>query len=114
MAMSVSARISQNHMSTLHEMKSSVHVNVGVARSSSDDKTIVLPVLWMTSCLLIIGQAKATPVGRIFKVTHQGAAPGAKSDVYDFLVCKCHDPLPIRLQLMKLGTSRFETYVVNY
>ena len=31
----------------------------------------VLPVLWMTSCLPIIGQTKATR-GRLHKVTHQG------------------------------------------
>ena len=35
----------------------------------------------MTSC----GQATATPVGRLFKVTHQGAAR-ERSAVYDCLV----------------------------
>jgi len=30
-----------------------------------------------------IGQAKATPTGRALKVSHPGAAPAAKSDVYD-------------------------------
>ena len=44
----------------------------------------VLPVL-DDVILPIICQAKATPIERIIKVTHQGAAPGAKSDVYD-----CH------------------------
>ena len=33
-----------------------------------------------------IGQAKATPTGRVLKVTHRGAAPAAKSDVYDCFV----------------------------
>jgi len=32
------------------------------------------------SCLSIIGQATATPVGRILKVTRQRAAPAAKCD----------------------------------
>jgi len=49
-------------------------LSVAVARSSSDDNVIcyVLPVLWMRSCLPIINQAKATPMGHILKVTHQG------------------------------------------
>ena len=44
------------------------------SRSSdpSDDNAVryLLPVLWITSCLPIIGQAKATPIGRILEVTH--------------------------------------------
>jgi len=61
---------------------------VVVAWSSSDDNAVccVLPVLWMTSCLSIIGQAKAMPIGRVLKVTHQRAAPGTKPDAYDYLV----------------------------
>ena len=53
-------------------------LTVAVARSFTDDNAIwcVLPVLWMTSCLPIIGQAKATPIGRILKVTHQGDSTG--------------------------------------
>ena len=56
---------------------------MAVARSFSDDSAIryVLPVLWITSCLLVIGQA----IGRMFKVTLMGST-GAKSDVYDCLV----------------------------
>jgi len=54
-----------------------------------DDNAIhyvgLLPVLRMTSCLAIIGQAKAMPIGRILKVTRQGAAPGTKSDACDCL-----------------------------
>ena len=43
---------------------------VAVAWSFSDDSAMgyvhpVLPILWMTSCLPIIGQAKARLVGRI-------------------------------------------------
>ena len=40
--------------------KFSVHLNVAVARFASDDNAIcyVLSVLWKTSSLLIIGQAK--------------------------------------------------------
>ena len=51
---------------------------VAVARSSCDDNAIrcVLLVLWMTSCLPIIAQAKATPIGHILKVTQQGAETG--------------------------------------
>jgi len=37
----------------------------------------------MTSCLSIVGQARATPTGRLLKPTHQLAV---KSDVYDCLV----------------------------
>jgi len=44
----------------------------------------VTPVLWNFSCN---GQGKATLVGRILKVIHQGAVlGGAKSDVYDCLI----------------------------
>ena len=55
--------------------------------SLHDDNAVdcVLPVLWMTLCLAIIGQANAMPIGRILKVTHQGAAR-AKCDVCDCLV----------------------------
>jgi len=61
---------------------------LSVARSSSDDSAIgyVLPVLWMTTCLPINDEAKAMPIGRILKVTHNEAATGATSDVYDCLV----------------------------
>jgi len=69
-------------------IKFSVHVTCG--RGFSDDSAIryVLPVLWMTSYLPIIGPAKATTVyiGRILKATHQGQNWGAKSDLYDCLV----------------------------
>jgi len=34
----------------------------------------------------IFGEAKATLIGRILKVTRRGAAPGAKSDVCDCVV----------------------------
>jgi len=40
----------------------------------------------MYFCLFITGEAKATSTGRILKVTHQGAEPGAKSDVCDCVV----------------------------
>ena len=46
----------------------------------------ILPVLWMTSHLLIIGQVNATQIGRTLRETHQRAAPGAKCDVYDCVV----------------------------
>jgi len=62
-------------------------LTVAAARSSSDDNAIcyVLPDLWMTSCLPVFGQAKATPIARILKVTYQ-CNRGLKSDVYDCLV----------------------------
>jgi len=43
----------------------------------------------MTSCLSIIGVTKSTLIGNILMVTHQGAEPGTKSDVYDCLVNRC-------------------------
>ena len=53
---------------------------MAVVRSSDDDNAIryVLPVLWMTSCLPIIDEAKSTLIWRIIKVVHQEA----KYDVY--------------------------------
>jgi len=61
---------------------------VAVARSSSDDNVIcyVLPVLWTTTWLPIIGQANATPVGRLLSDSSAGEALEAKSDIYDCLV----------------------------
>ena len=52
-------------------------LTVAVAQFSSYDNAIhyhryVLSLLWMTSCLLVVGQAKVTLTGRIFKMTHQG------------------------------------------
>jgi len=63
-------------------------LTVAVAQFSCEDNEIrsVLQVLWMTSRLSTIGQAKAMPVGRIVKVSHQMAASGATSDVYECLV----------------------------
>jgi len=47
----------------------------------------VLPVLCMTSCLpIILGEAKATLLGRIFKVAHWRTESGTKYDVYDCFV----------------------------
>ena len=61
---------------------------VAMAQSFCDDNATryILPVLWMASCLPIIGQAKATPIG-VYSVIHQKVEPYvAKSDVYDCLV----------------------------
>jgi len=84
----LSARMSQKpHVRTSRNF--SVMLPVAVARSSSDDNAIcyVVPVLWMTSCLTIIGQAKVMPIGRILQAIHQGAArTGAKPCAYDCLV----------------------------
>ena len=55
---------------------------VAVARSFSDDNAIryILPVLWMTSRLSIIGEAMAMLIERMLRLIQQGAAPGgAKS-----------------------------------
>jgi len=61
--------------------KFSVHISIpgALIRSSSDDNAVcnVLPVLWLTSCLPIVGEANATLIGHIFKVIHEGAARGA-------------------------------------
>jgi len=48
----------------------------------SDDCVLcyVLPVLWMTSCLPIIGETMVL-IGRILHTESPGAEPGAKSDV---------------------------------
>jgi len=64
---------------------------VAVARFSSDDNATCCEflVLWMTSCFHIVDQAKAMPIWCILKLTHQWAAPGAKSDVCGCLVCAC-------------------------
>jgi len=53
-------------------------LNAAVTRISSDHNALryVVPVLWMTSCLPIIGRAKATPVASILKVIHQETARG--------------------------------------
>jgi len=63
--------------------KFSVIVNCShaVAWYSSDDNAIyyVFPVLWITSCLPIISQAKATPVGA------GSTSTGAKRDVHNYL-----------------------------
>ena len=45
-------------------------------------------ILWLSSCLSIIGQAELTPRACILDVAYQKAAPGAKSDVYDWC-CWC-------------------------
>ena len=62
-------------------------LTVAVSRSSSDDILCIdVTYLRMTACLPIIGQAKATPIRRILKVTHRDGSIGAKSDVCDYLV----------------------------
>jgi len=79
----LSAPVSQKSTAKLHAM-----LTMAVDPLSSGNTAIcyVLPVLWMASCLAIIGQEKATPVGRILRMTHQEAALGAKSNDYDCLV----------------------------
>jgi len=54
-----------------------VRVNRDRGSASFEDNAIcyALPVLWMTSCLSIIGQAKAMLIGRILSDS-QGAGAG--------------------------------------
>jgi len=88
----------KNYMSKIHSGGGSV---------SSDDNAIrnVYPVLWMTSYLPIISHAKATPLGRILEVTHQGAEPG--------LVCclqlPCLTMWPLTLKSKNI--TRWQRYV---
>ena len=58
---------------TLHVMNLYM-LPVAVAGSFSDENAIryLLPVLGMMLCLPIIGEAKATLIWRIVKITHQG------------------------------------------
>ena len=52
-------------------MKFLYELTVAVAWFFSDNNVrYVLPVLWMTSCLLVSGQARATPIGRTHKRMH--------------------------------------------
>jgi len=51
--------------------KFSVHVHCGRGSVASDD-VMYFPVLWITLCLPVIGQAKAMPIGRMLRVTHSG------------------------------------------
>ena len=48
----------------------------------SDDNAVcyVLPVLWMTSCLLITAQGKGNASRAYTQIDSPGSAPGAKSD----------------------------------
>jgi len=66
-----------NDVSKLHE----ILLTVAMARFSSENNAMyyVLPVLWMTSCVSIMGEEQAALIGRVLKVTHQGAAVEAKS-----------------------------------
>jgi len=47
---------------------------MAVIQSVFDDSAVcyVLLVLWMTSCLPIIGHAEVMPIGRTVRVTYQG------------------------------------------
>jgi len=85
MSVSLSARISRTRR--VQTSRNLLYMLiVAVARSCSDDNAIRL---WMTSCLPIIVQGRATLMDRILKVkvTHQGAAPGRSHNIYDRLVC---------------------------
>jgi len=62
----LSARVSKKNTSKLL-LSNLLHVlPVAVARSPSDNSAIyyVLPVSWMTLCLLINGDAQAMPIAR--------------------------------------------------
>ena len=89
--MFVHSRISKDDVSKLHEIFCTCYLWpwLGPALTTDSPISYVLPVLWMTSCLHIIGEAKAAAlIGRILKLTQHGAVPMAKSDVCDSLVEK--------------------------
>ena len=77
-----SARISQDSRTTWPNVRRAWRVVV--ARSSSGGVAIcyVLPVSWMTSCLPIIGQAKATQIRRLLRMTRRRAAWTKHDRVY--------------------------------
>ena len=54
--------------------------------SDYNESCYLLPVLQMTSCLPIIGKAKAKRTSCILKMTHQAAAPG-KVMMFTHLIC---------------------------
>jgi len=73
--LSVRSRIENKpHVQTSRNLLYVIGLPVAIARASSDNNTIryVLPVLWMTSYLPIIGDAKAILTRRILEVTHRG------------------------------------------
>jgi len=72
-------------------------LTASVTRTSCNDSTVcyVLPVLWTTSCSSIVGKTKATPVRRILRVTRQGAARRAKSDVCDCVMAAVCNRVPL-------------------
>jgi len=76
-----------------------------VAPSSSDDSEIrcVLPVLWMTSYLPIIGQAKPMPVVRVLSDS-PGDSTVVKRDVYDS---------PVRWYVMIVRKRRDKKYGIK-
>ena len=87
MSVCLSARTSQKpHTQTSRNFLHMLTMVMARSSSNSNAMRYVLPVLGMTSCFHIMGQAKAPPIGRILKVTYQGAAQEAKTDVYDCLV----------------------------
>ena len=113
-AMSVSACVSvcpitityiKDHTSKLHEIFSIRYCDLD---SSFDDNAIcyALTVFWMMSRLPVIGQANATPLGRILEVTNQGAASKAKCDVYDYTVYHTNWPTEQSLLNEKLCEQR--------
>jgi len=60
-----------------------------VASSGGVVMCYVLPVLWMASRLPIIGQGRATRVGNVLKLTHQGPAELVRFDLeYGVLVVR--------------------------
>jgi len=64
---------------TTHPDFSELSVTFVSAVSSCDNATCYeLPVLCTRSCFRIIGQAKATPLGRILEAAHEWVEPGVK------------------------------------
>ena len=83
MSVCLSARVSQKPQSKLHE------IFCTCCQSRGSTLTTVQYVMYFRFCgdvMLVHNGSRGAWPGRVLKVTHQGAAPGAKCDVDDCLV----------------------------
>jgi len=82
----MSARISQNrHVQTSRNFWYVLPEDVVWSSADCQCNTIVLPVLWITSCFHTMAQMQKRPIGELFTVTGH-VAPGAKSALDDCFV----------------------------
>jgi len=74
---------------------------VAVARSSSGDNALrfVLPVLWMTSRLSVVGQANATPIGQSTWLTSDSTAGRSLMPIWNHIWLSCDDVRYARLEV---------------